>query len=102
MRIIYWISDGSSSHLHSYPFCYRCGTPLFYNAVPAWFIDVQKLKSELIKQNETINWYPEHLKHGRFMKGLESAHDWNLYRSRYWGPDRKRHLLGKSESVSLR
>ncbi|HEX7018347.1 MAG TPA: isoleucine--tRNA ligase, partial [Patescibacteria group bacterium] len=70
---------------HSYPFCYRCGTPLYYNAVPAWFINVQKLKDELIAQNEHINWYPEHLKHGRFGKGLENAPDWNISRSRYWG-----------------
>ena len=70
---------------HSYPFCYRCGTPLYYNAIPAWFIDIQKLKSELIKQNEKINWYPPFLKEGRFKKGLESAPDWNISRSRYWG-----------------
>ncbi|MBP7740791.1 isoleucine--tRNA ligase [Candidatus Woesebacteria bacterium] len=70
---------------HSYPFCYRCSTPLYYNAVPAWYINVQKLKEDLVKQNENINWYPEHLKHGRFGKGLETAPDWNISRSRYWG-----------------
>jgi len=70
---------------HSYPFCYRCSTPLYYNAVPAWFINVKKLKDKLIKQNEEVNWYPEHLKHGRFGKGLETAPDWNISRSRYWG-----------------
>ena len=70
---------------HSYPFCYRCSTPLYYNAVPAWFIDVQKMKPELVKQNDSINWYPEFLKHGRFGKGLETAPDWNISRSRYWG-----------------
>lgn len=70
---------------HSYPFCYRCSTPLYYNAVPAWFIDVQKLKTNLLDQNENINWYPDHLKHGRFGKGLETAPDWNISRSRYWG-----------------
>lgn len=70
---------------HSYPFCYRCETPLYFNAVPAWFIDVQKMKSDLLKQNEKINWYPGHLKHGRFGKGLETAPDWNVSRSRYWG-----------------
>ncbi|KKT97591.1 MAG: Isoleucine-tRNA ligase [Microgenomates group bacterium GW2011_GWA1_46_15] len=70
---------------HSYPFCYRCSTPLYYNAVPAWFINVQKIKPELVKQNEKINWYPEFLKHGRFGKGLETAPDWNISRSRYWG-----------------
>ncbi len=70
---------------HSYPFCYRCGTPLYYNAIPAWFINIQKLKPELVKQNEKINWYPEFLKKGRFGKGLETAPDWNISRSRYWG-----------------
>ncbi len=70
---------------HSYPFCYRCSTPLYYNAVPAWFINVQKLKKDLIAQNEQMNWFPEHLKHGRFGKGLETAPDWNVSRSRYWG-----------------
>lgn len=70
---------------HSYPFCYRCGTPLYYNAVPAWFINVQKLKDNLLAQNENINWFPDHLKYGRFGKGLETAPDWNISRSRYWG-----------------
>ncbi len=71
--------------VHSYPFCYRCGTPLYFNAVPAWFINVQKLKPAMVAQNEHINWYPDHLKYGRFGKGLETAPDWNISRSRYWG-----------------
>lgn len=71
--------------VHSYPFCYRCETPLYYNAIPAWFIDIQKLKPLLIQANESIHWYPAHLKHGRFGKGLETAPDWNISRSRYWG-----------------
>lgn len=75
----------SERSVHSYPFCYRCETPLYYNAVPAWFIDIQKIKADLIAQNEHINWYPPHLKHGRFGKGLETAPDWNISRSRYWG-----------------
>lgn len=70
---------------HSYPFCYRCETPLYFNAVPAWFIHVQTMKKDLVSQNEHINWYPEHLKYGRFGKGLETAPDWNVSRSRYWG-----------------
>jgi isoleucyl-tRNA synthetase len=75
----------AEKYTHSYPFCYRCSTPLFYNAVPAWFINVQKLKGQLTAHNESINWFPEHLKHGRFGKGLETAPDWNISRSRYWG-----------------
>jgi len=75
----------TEKYTHSYPFCYRCSTPLYYNAVPAWFINVQKLKNKLIQHNESINWFPEHLKYGRFGKGLETAPDWNVSRSRYWG-----------------
>ncbi len=71
--------------VHSYPFCYRCETPLYYTAVPAWFINIQKMKADIVKQNEHINWYPDYLKHGRFGKGLETAPDWNISRSRYWG-----------------
>jgi isoleucyl-tRNA synthetase len=71
--------------MHSVPVCYRCETRLYHAPVPAWFIDVQKIKPDLIKQNEDINWYPDHLKHGRFGKGLETAPDWNISRSRYWG-----------------
>lgn len=72
------------SYTHSYPHCYRCGTPLFYNAVPAWFINIQKIKPELVKNNEAVNWYPGHLKHGRFQQGIENAPDWNISRNRYW------------------
>ncbi len=72
-------------YTHSVPVCYRCDTRLYYAPVPAWFIDIQAIKAELIKQNEKINWYPEHLKYGRFLKGLENAPDWNISRSRYWG-----------------
>lgn len=70
---------------HSVPVCYRCETRLYHAPVPAWFIDVQALKPQLIAENEKINWYPEHLKKGRFGKGLETAPDWNISRSRYWG-----------------
>ncbi len=73
------------SYTHSYPHCHRCGTPLFYNALPAWFINIQKVKAQLRKLNsEEINWYPEHLKMGRFDKSMESAPDWNISRNRYW------------------
>lgn len=75
----------SAMTTHSYPFCYRCGTALYYNAIPAWFINIQKIKANLVQQNQEINWYPEFLKNGRFGKGLETAPDWNISRSRYWG-----------------
>ena len=70
---------------HSYPFCYRCNTPLYFNAIPAWYINIQRIKPHLVKENKSINWYPEYLKYGRFGKGLETAPDWNVSRSRYWG-----------------
>lgn len=71
--------------LHSVPVCYRCETRLYQAPIPAWFINIQKMKQDLLTQNEQINWYPNHLKHGRFGKGLETAPDWNISRSRYWG-----------------
>lgn len=73
------------SHTHSVATCYRCATRLYYAPVPAWYIAVSKIKDQLIAHNENINWYPGHLKHGRFGKGLENAPDWNISRSRYWG-----------------
>ncbi|MFH1523271.1 MAG: isoleucine--tRNA ligase [Patescibacteria group bacterium] len=69
---------------HPYPFCHRCNTQLFYNAIPAWFLNIGKIRDQLIIQNEKINWYPEHLKHGRFKQGLEQAPDWNISRNRYF------------------
>ena len=71
---------------HSYPHCWRCNTALYYNAIPAWFINIQKIKKDLLKTNEKhINWFPEHLKHGRYQKSVEAAPDWNISRNRYWG-----------------
>ncbi len=70
--------------MHSYPFCWRCETALFYNAIPAWFINIQKIKKRLIALNKKINWYPAHLKQGRFQKIIESAPDWTISRNRYW------------------
>ncbi|MFH0890769.1 MAG: class I tRNA ligase family protein, partial [Candidatus Liptonbacteria bacterium] len=73
-------------HTHSYPHCWRCSSPLFYNAIPAWFIDIQKIKGRLVESNgKEINWYPGHLKHGRYEKSVEQAPDWNISRNRYWG-----------------
>lgn len=72
------------NYTHSYPFCWRCDTQLFYNAISAWFINIQKVKKQLIKLNEKINWYPSHLKHGRFLNILKTAPDWNISRNRFW------------------
>ena len=73
-----------SPHTHSYPHCYRCGTPLIYNAVPSWFIAIQKIKERMLAENEKITWVPEHLKHGRFKHIIESAPDWTISRNRFW------------------
>ncbi len=69
---------------HSYPHCYRCSTPLIYNALSSWFIDIQKIKSEMLSKNENINWVPAHLKNGRFRDIVEKAPDWTISRNRFW------------------
>jgi isoleucyl-tRNA synthetase len=79
------LSYKTLNYTHSYPHCYRCGTPLFYNALPAWFINIQKIKPRLRQLNEQeMDWYPEYLKAGRFDKSVESAPDWNISRNRFW------------------
>lgn len=70
---------------HSYPFCWRCDTPLLYYATDTWFIKMTEVKEKLIKNNKTINWLPENIKEGRFGNFLENVVDWGLSRSRYWG-----------------
>jgi len=70
---------------HSYPHCWRCGTPLLYYAKPSWYIATSKLREELLAANETVDWYPPHVKHGRFGDWLENNVDWALSRERYWG-----------------
>ena len=72
-------------YTHSYPHCWRCDTPLIYWAKPTWFARTSAHKRELLAENETINWYPEHIKHGRFGDWLENNVDWALSRDRYWG-----------------
>ncbi|MDX6622547.1 MAG: isoleucyl-tRNA synthetase [Solirubrobacterales bacterium] len=70
---------------HSYPHCWRCGTPLLYYATSSWYIATSEVKDQLLANNETIGWRPEHVKHGRFGKWLENNVDWALSRDRYWG-----------------
>ncbi|MBT6044832.1 isoleucine--tRNA ligase [Candidatus Woesearchaeota archaeon] len=69
---------------HEYPFCYRCETPLFYNAVNSWFVDIQKIKAQLLKKNKQINWYPKNIKEGQFKHIVETAPDWSISRNRFW------------------
>ena len=70
---------------HTYPFCWRCETPLLYYAKPSWYIRTTAKKDRLIAANEEINWYPEHIKRGRFGDWLENNVDWAFSRERYWG-----------------
>ncbi len=70
---------------HTYPFCWRCATPLLYYAKPSWYIKTTAKKDRLIAGNEEINWYPEHIKRGRFGDWLENNVDWACSRERYWG-----------------
>ena len=70
---------------HTYPFCWRCDSPLLYYAIDSWFIKVSSIRDKLVKKNKEINWYPNHIKDGRFGKWLEGAKDWSLSRFKYWG-----------------
>ncbi|MDE7320260.1 MAG: isoleucine--tRNA ligase [Lachnospiraceae bacterium] len=70
---------------HSYPHCWRCGTPLIYYARESWFIKMTAVKEDLIRNNNTINWIPESIGKGRFGDWLENIQDWGISRNRYWG-----------------
>jgi len=72
-------------YTHSYPFCWRCKTPLLYYARQSWFIRVSDFRQKLLEKNKEINWFPEHIKEGRFGNWLEGAKDWALSRSKFWG-----------------
>ena len=76
-----------SSHLHehSYPHCWRCGTPLLYYALPSWYIRTTAIKEALLAENEKTNWQPPTIKHGRYGEWLRNNVDWALSRTRYWG-----------------
>ncbi len=77
--------EGYQKYKHQYPFCWRCDTPLLYYAIESWFIGMSKLRDNLVKNNEKINWHPEYIKHGRFGEFIKEARDWALSRKRYWG-----------------
>jgi isoleucyl-tRNA synthetase len=70
---------------HAYPHCWRCGTALLYYAKPSWYIRTSAIRDKLLASNETVNWHPAHVKHGRFGNWLEGNVDWALSRERYWG-----------------
>ena len=79
--LIYQITD----YNHRVAHCWRCGTRLMHAPQNAWYVDIQTLKPRLYEQNEAINWFPKHFKEGRFLKSMQSAPDWCISRSRYWG-----------------
>jgi isoleucyl-tRNA synthetase len=70
---------------HAYPHCWRCGTPLLYYAKSSWYVATSQVRDDLLANNQTIGWHPEHIKDGRFGKWLENNVDWALSRDRYWG-----------------
>lgn len=70
---------------HSYPHCWRCKTPLIYYARNSWYIRMSSLRSELVSENQKINWEPEHIRDGRMGEWLKDAKDWAISRERYWG-----------------
>ncbi len=70
---------------HNYPHCWRCATPLLYYAKPSWYIEMTRLKDQLIENNKQVNWYPDYVGEKRFGNWLENLNDWALSRNRYWG-----------------
>ena len=74
-----------AEYTHQYPFCWRCDTPLLYYARESWFIRTTAIRDRMHQHNQQINWYPEHIKDGRFGNWLENNIDWGLSRERYWG-----------------
>ncbi len=72
-------------HLHSYPHCWRCSSPLIYRGIGSWFVKVQDHHESLLKANSQIKWQPAHIKEGRFGKWLAGSRDWAVSRNRYWG-----------------
>lgn len=71
--------------VHNYPHCWRCGTPLLYYAKPGWYIEMSKLKDQLVANNETVNWYPPFVGEKRFGNWIADVKDWAISRTRYWG-----------------
>jgi len=72
-------------YLHDYPHCWRTDTPLIYKAVPSWYVEVTKIRDQMVANNQQINWIPDNIKDGQFGKWLEGARDWSISRNRFWG-----------------
>jgi isoleucyl-tRNA synthetase len=71
--------------VHTYPLCWRCSTPLIYIARSSWYVRTTAVKERLLEVNEAVNWFPDHIKHGRYGNWLENNIDWGVSRERYWG-----------------
>ncbi len=92
---------------HSYPFCWRCDTPLLYYARPTWFINMTAVRDDLVRNNRSVNWLPDNIKEGRMGNFLENVVDWGLSRERYWGTplpiwrceDGHTHMIGSREEL---
>ncbi|MBF4691646.1 isoleucine--tRNA ligase [Fusibacter ferrireducens] len=89
-EIIQWLAENNllfrkQKMDHNYPHCWRCKTPLLYYAKPSWYIEMTKLKDQLIANNNAVNWYPDYVGEKRFGNWLENLNDWAISRSRYWG-----------------
>ena len=85
-----WLAEenklfSKEKHLHSYPHCWRCDTPLLYYPKESWFVRMSSLRDELVANNNKVNWYPDTIRTGRFGKFLENVIDWGISRDRYWG-----------------
>ncbi|MBQ3421781.1 MAG: isoleucine--tRNA ligase, partial [Romboutsia sp.] len=90
VEIIKWLAHenklfSKEKVAHNYPHCWRCQTPLLYYAKPSWYIEMTRLKDQLIANNNTVEWYPKFVGEGRFGNWLENLNDWAISRSRYWG-----------------
>jgi len=75
----------TEDYKHEYPFCWRCSSPLLYYARDSWFIEMSKLRKQLLSANNNVDWVPDHVKNGRFGEWLREVKDWAISRSRYWG-----------------
>ena len=90
IEIIKWLAEedkifAKEKIVHNYPHCWRCGTPLVYYAKPSWYIEMTKLKDQLVANNNTVNWFPDFVGEKRFGNWLENVNDWAISRNRYWG-----------------
>jgi isoleucyl-tRNA synthetase len=75
----------AGKHLHTYPFCWRCGTPLLYYAKPSWYIATTRIRDRMMSDNASVDWHPQHIRDGRYGEWLAGNVDWALSRERYWG-----------------